>query len=304
MSLRSDFKADLILLLTAFIWGLAFVYQRSGMDHIGPVTFTFGRFLIGALAILPIWFLMEKPKKIFAFNKTNRNAALLGLVLTSGMLLQQWGMVYTTAGRAGFLTGIYLVFVPVIGLLFRNKTEWPTWVGIGLALFGLFFLSQIDSDEFFVGDLLVLGSSLLFALHIIFTGIIANDTSPFRLIFVQFSIATVITGVMIPIFEVWDWQGILDAGVALLYVGILSSGLGFCLQVVGQRTAPASHSAIILSFESVFAAFCGWWLLDEYLTGPELLGCGLILAGGLVSQLKILLKQSPGEPIMHPPGVN
>ncbi|MBT4831751.1 MAG: DMT family transporter [Porticoccaceae bacterium] len=304
MSLKTDLRADLILLLTAFIWGLAFVYQRSGMDHIGPVTFTFGRFLIGALAILPLWYVMEKPKQIFAFNKVNRNAALLGLVLTSGMLLQQWGMVYTTAGRAGFLTGVYLVFVPLIGLFFRNKTEWPTWVGMSLALAGLYFMAQIEAEEIFTGDILVLISSLLFALHIIFTGMIANDASPFRLIFVQFTVAAVITGLLVPIFETWDWQGIRDAMVALLYVGVLSSAVGFCLQVVGQRTAPASHTAIILSFESVFAAFCGWWLLDEYLTQTEFIGCGLILAGGLVSQLKVLLKQSSGEPIQHPHGVN
>jgi len=304
MSLKTDLRADLILLLTAFIWGLAFVYQRSGMDHIGPVTFTFGRFLIGALAILPLWYVMEKPKQIFAFNKVNRNAALLGLVLTSGMLLQQWGMVYTTAGRAGFLTGVYLVFVPLIGLFFRNKTEWPTWVGMSLALAGLYFMAQIEAEEIFTGDILVLISSLLFALHIIFTGMIANDASPFRLIFVQFTVAAVITGLLVPIFETWDWQGIRDAMVALLYVGVLSSAVGFCLQVVGQRTAPASHTAIILSFESVFAAFCGWWLLDEYLTQTEFIGCGLILAGGLISQLKVLLKQSSGEPIQHPHGVN
>jgi drug/metabolite transporter (DMT)-like permease len=274
------------------------------MDHIGPITFTFGRFLIGALAIVPLWYVMEKPKQIFAFNKINRNAALLGLVLTSGMLLQQWGMVYTTAGRAGFLTGVYLIFVPLIGLFFRNKTEWPTWVGMSLALAGLYFMGQIDGGEIFIGDILVLISSLLFALHIIFTGMIANDASPFRLIFVQFSVAAVITGILVPIFEGWDWQGIRDAMVALLYVGVLSSAVGFCLQVVGQRTAPASHTAIILSFESVFAAFCGWWLLDEYLTQTEFIGCGLILAGGLVSQLKLLLKQSSGEPIQHPHGVN
>ena len=304
MSLKTDLRADLILLLTAFIWGLAFVYQRSGMDHIGPITFTFGRFLIGALAIVPLWYVMEKPKQIFAFNKVNRNAALLGLVLTLGMLLQQWGMVYTTAGRAGFLTGVYLVFVPLIGLFFRNKTEWPTWVGMSLALAGLYFMGQIDGGEIFIGDILVLISSLLFALHIIFTGMIANHTSPFRLIFVQFSVAAVITGILVPIFEGWNWQGIQDAMVALLYVGVLSSAVGFCLQVVGQRTAPASHTAIILSFESVFAAFCGWWLLDEYLTQTEFIGCGLILAGGLVSQLKLLFKQSSGEPIQHPHGVN
>lgn len=304
MSLKTDLRADLILLLTAFIWGLAFVYQRTGMDHIGPITFTFGRFFIGALAILPLWYVMEKPKQIFANNAINKKAALLGLVLTAGMLLQQWGMVYTTAGRAGFLTGVYIIFVPIIGIFFRNKTQWPTWVGVTMAMVGLFFLGQVESDELFTGDILILLGSILFALHMIFTGKLANQTSPFRLIFIQFVVATIISFILVPIFESWDWQGILGAGVALLYVGVMSSGVAFCLQVVGQRTAPASHASIILSFESVFAALCGWWLLDEYLTDPELIGCGLILAGGLVSQLKVLLNQSAGDPIVHPHGVN
>jgi drug/metabolite transporter (DMT)-like permease len=304
MSLKTDLRADSILLLTAFIWGLAFVYQRTGMDHIGPITFTFGRFFIGALAILPLWYLMEKPTQIFAVNRINKKAALLGLVLTAGMLLQQWGMVYTTAGRAGFLTGVYIIFVPIIGIFFRNKTQWPTWVGVGMAMVGLFFMGQVESDELFTGDILILLGSVLFALHMIFTGKLANQTSPFRLIFIQFVVASIISFILVPIFEAWNWQGILDAGVALLYVGVMSSGVAFCLQVVGQRTAPASHASIILSFESMFAALCGWWLLDEYLTDPELLGCGLILAGGLMSQLKVLLKQSAGDPIVHPHGVN
>jgi drug/metabolite transporter (DMT)-like permease len=229
---------------------------------------------------------------------------LLGLVLTAGMLLQQWGMVYTTAGRAGFLTGVYIIFVPIIGIFFRNKTQWPTWVGVGMAMVGLFFMGQVESDELFTGDILILLGSVLFALHMIFTGKLANQTSPFRLIFIQFVVASIISFILVPIFEAWNWQGILDAGVALLYVGVMSSGVAFCLQVVGQRTAPASHASIILSFESMFAALCGWWLLDEYLTDPELLGCGLILAGGLMSQLKVLLKQSAGDPIVHPHGVN
>lgn len=304
MSIKTDLRADLILLLTAFIWGLAFVFQRTGMDHIGPITFTLGRFLIGALAILPLWYLMERPKRIFEFSEINKKAALLGLVLTAGMLCQQAGLIYTTAGRAGFLTGVYIIFVPIIGLFLRNQTQWPTWVGILMALVGLYFMGQVDNSEFFTGDILILAGSLLFALHVIFTGRLAHQTSPFQLIFIQFTVAAVISAVLVPIFESWDWQGIKDAGIALLYVGVLSSGVAFCLQVVGQRTAPASHAAIILSFEAVFAAICGWWLLGELLSDSELLGCGLIFAGGLVSQLKVLLKQVPGEPIQHPHGVN
>ena len=291
MSIKSDLRADAILLITAFIWGLAFVFQRTGMDHVGPILFSFGRFVIGALSILLIWYWVERPTAIFSLNRTNRQAALLGVALTAGMVLQQAGLMYTTAGRAGFLTGIYIVFVPFIGIFFRAKTEWPTWAGILLALVGLYFMAQVQTDEFFVGDILVLLSSVVFALHLLLTKRLAEQTSSFRLVFVQFLVGAVITALMVPIFESWNWQGLMDATGALLYVGVMSSAVAFYLMAVGLRSAPASHGAIILSFEAVFAAFCGWWLLNEHLTQVEMLGCAFILAGGLVSQLKVLLNR-------------
>ena len=291
MSIKSDLRADAILLLTAFIWGLAFVFQRTGMDHIGPILFSFARFVIGALAILFIWLIVEKPSSIITFNRTNRQAAILGIVLTAGMVLQQAGLMYTTAGRAGFLTGIYIVFVPLIGIFFQTKTEWPTWAGILLAILGLYFLAQVQTSEFFAGDILVLLSAVVFALHLLMTKRLAEQTSSFRLVFVQFIVGALITLLMVPIFESWDWQGLKEATGALLYVGVMSSAVAFYLMALGLRSAPASHGAIILSFEAVFAALCGWWLLNEYLTQMEILGCAFILAGGLISQLKVLLNR-------------
>ena len=299
MSFKTDLRADLLLLLTAFIWGFAFVFQSTGMDHVGPITFVFGRFVIAAVAILPIWYLIEKPKKVFVYQAIDKKAIQLGVIMAIGMLLQQAGLVYTTVARAGFLTGVYIIFVPVIGLLMGSKTEWPTWLGVMFALFGLYFLAQIEAAQFLVGDGLILISSVVWALHVIYTGKVANQISVFRLMFLQFAIAAVISGVAMVIFEAWDWASVKAATVSLLFVGVLSSGVGFSLQVIGMRTAPASHTALILSFEAVFAAIGGWWLLNEYLTAKELIGCGLILAGGLVSQLKIFLK-SPKDAIQHP----
>ena len=290
MSFKTDLRADLLLLLTAFIWGFAFVFQSTGMDHVGPITFVFGRFVIAAVAILPIWYLIEKPKKVFVYQAVDKKAIQLGVIMAIGMLLQQAGLVYTTVARAGFLTGVYIIFVPVIGLLMGSRTEWPTWLGVTFALFGLYFLAQIEAAQFLVGDALILISSVVWALHVIYTGKVANQISVFRLMFLQFAIAAIISGVAMVIFEVWDWESVKAATVSLLFVGVLSSGVGFSLQVIGMRTAPASHTALILSFEAVFAAIGGWWLLNEYLTTTELIGCGLILAGGLVSQLKIFLK--------------
>ena len=298
MSLKADLRADLLLLVTAFIWGFAFVFQSTAMDHVGPITFVFGRFVIAAVAILPIWHLMEKPKKVFVYQAVDKKALQLGVIMAVGMLLQQAGLLYTTVARA-FLTGVYIIFVPIIGLLMGSKTEWQTWLGVMFALFGLYFLAQIEAANFLLGDGLILISSVVWALHVIYTGKVANQISVFRLIFLQFAIAAVISGVAMVIFEVWDWQAVKAAAVSLLFVGVLSSGVGFSLQVIGMRTAPASHTALILSFEAVFAAIGGWWLLNEYLTTTELIGCGLILVGGLVSQLKTFLKSS-GDAIEHP----
>ena len=299
MSFKTGLRADLLLLVTAFIWGFAFVFQSTAMDHIGPITFVFGRFVIAGMAILPIWYLMEKPKKVFVYQAADKKALQLGIIMTVGMLLQQAGLLYTTVARAGFLTGVYIIFVPLIGLLMGSKTEWPTWVGVMFALFGLYFLAQIEAANFLLGDGLILISSVVWALHVIYTGKVANQISVFRLMFIQFAIAAVISGLAMVIFDVWDWQSVKAAAVSLLFVGVLSSGVGFSLQAIGMRTAPASHTALILSFEAVFAAIGGWWLLNEYLTTTELMGCGLILVGGLVSQLKTFLK-SPRDTMHYP----
>ncbi len=184
-----------------------------------------------------------------------------------------------------------------------SRTEWATWIGVFLSLSGLYFFGQIQTDQFLIGGGLILLSSVLWALHVIYTGKIANQISVFRLMFLQFAVAAMLSWLVMLIFETWDWQAVKGAALSLLFVGVLAAGIGFSLQVVSMRTAPASHTALILSFEGVFAAIGGWWLLDEYLTTPELIGCPLILSGGLIYQLKVLLKVS-GDAIEHPRGVN
>ncbi|MDG0969674.1 MAG: DMT family transporter [Porticoccaceae bacterium] len=299
MIFKTELRADLILLVTALIWGFAFVFQSTGMEHIGPITFVFGRFVVATLAIIPIWYFIEKPKHIFVWQPTDKKALQLGVIMVIGMLLQQAGLLYTTVSRAGFLTGVYIVFVPILGVFMGSKTQWPTWLGVSFALLGLYFLAQIEVTDFLLGDSLILLSSVLWALHVIYTGKVANQMSVFRLMFVQFTFSTLISGVAMIMFEVWDWQAVKEAAGALLFVGVLSSCVGFSLQVVGMRTAPASHAALILSFEAIFAAIGGWWLLGEHLTPTELIGCGLILTGGLLSQLKLFIRSQPGARL-HP----
>ncbi len=290
MSLKNDLQADALLLGTALIWGLAFVFQSTAMDHVGPITFVFGRFIIATLAILPIWFLMEKPTQVFSSHGADKEAFKLGIIMAVGMLLQQIGLLYTTVGRAGFLTALYIVFVPLLGLFMGSKTQWPTWMGVGLSVIGLYFLSRINTNAFFIGDGLMLLSAITWALHVIFTGRVANRISIFRLMFLQFAVVSLISGLAMLIFEYWDWDAVKAASESFLFVGVVSSCIGFSLLVLGMRTAPASHTALILSFEALFAALAGWWILNQHLTSAELLGCGFILLAGLVSQVRLFIK--------------
>ena len=159
-----------------------------------------------------------------------------------------------------------------------------------LSVIGLYFLSRINTNAFFIGDGLMLLSAITWALHVIFTGRVANRISIFRLMFLQFAVVSLISGLAMLIFEYWDWDAVKAASESFLFVGVVSSCIGFSLLVLGMRTAPASHTALILSFEALFAALAGWWILNQHLTSAELLGCGFILLAGLVSQVRLFIK--------------
>jgi len=324
-------RSDLLLLLTAVIWGFAFVGQRTGMAHVGPFVFNATRFAVGALVLLPVmaWndrrrptadrrrrttddrrqttaaqsaspLLPRSPAPLLAFEDAvsavggRRSAVggrlvgglLVGTVLFAAATLQQMGVAQTTAGKAGFITSLYVVIVPLLGLALGHRIGRATWVGALLAAVGLYFLSLQPGDlRMAPGDLLVLIGAGLWAVHMLLLGRLSPGRDPVRLAFVQFMACAALSGLAALLFETTTAAGLRAALLPILYTGVLSVGVGYTLQVAGQRHAPPADTAIILSLEAVFAVVGGWLLLGEQLTPRALFGCGLMLAGILISQV-------------------
>lgn len=292
------FKSDAVLVLTATIWGLAFIAQRVGMEYVGPFTYNGIRFSLGAVSLLPlVYFTQQKEKSISHKQVSNQGlvkyGTLSGIVLFAGASLQQVGLLYTTAGKAGFITGLYIIFVPIFAFLFRQgKTSTGTWTGAILACIGLYFLSITKDLSMNRGDFLVLLCGIFFALHIIIIGRITKRFNTSFLALFQFSVCALLSLIVALVFESFILKDILNAALPLLYGGIFSVGIAYSLQIYGQKNSPASHAAIIMSLESVVAAIGGWFLLNEILTIRDMTGCALMLAGMLISQLFTLHSSS------------
>jgi drug/metabolite transporter (DMT)-like permease len=283
-------KADLLMLIAAVIWGFAFVAQREGMETMGPFLFNGVRFLIGVIVLAPVvWFLSKKPqpehKAKVSTKKLLFAGTMAGLILFIAISFQQVGLQYTTAGKAGFITGLYIFFVPLIGLFFGQKTGSGTWLGATIALYGLYLLSIKEDFSIAEGDLLQLVCAIFFAAHVLYIGYFAKRMDPLKLSLVQYVVTGVLSLVIAIAIELITWDMIKQTAIPLLYAGVMSTGIAYTLQVVAQQHAHSSHAAIILSLEGAFAVLGGWLLLDEHLTTRGLVGCGLMLAGMFLSQL-------------------
>jgi len=286
----STLRSDLLLLLSAVIWGLAFVAQRIGMDYVGPFTYTGVRFLLGGLSLIPLLYIFPysaphtKPKPLSPFWM-KWGGLLAGLILCTGMAFQQMGLQYTTAGKAGFLTGLYVVLVPVFGLVVRHKTGPGTWIGVILSVCGMYFLSITGNLQISKGDLLIIISTLFWAFHVLTIGWLSPYNHPIKLSIQQFLTAGSISLLIAFGFETVHISSIWQAAIPILYGGLFSVGIAFTLQVVVQKTAHPAHAAIIMSLETVFAAVGGWLILHEHLSSRALLGCVLMLCGMIIAQL-------------------
>lgn len=279
-------RADVLMLITAMIWGSGFVAQTSGMDHIGPFLYSGLRFALGSLCLLPLvlWRAPARPEP-FLTRGLLIGGCLMGLALALGINLQQVGLLFTSVTNAGFITGLYVIVVPLLGLLIGHKTGLGTWLGASLAVVGMFLLSVGDQFQVASGDWLQLIGAFVWGGHVVLVGVFAGRHDPIRLAFLQFTTCAVVSLLLALYFEPLDLDAIIAAGPAILYGGVIAVGIGYTLQVIAQKDAIASHAAIIFSMEAVFAAIAGAWLLGEQLSTRGYIGCGLMLAGMLAAQL-------------------
>jgi drug/metabolite transporter (DMT)-like permease len=287
MLIKSSTLAYGVLLLVAAIWGSGFVAQRAGLVYLQPFSFNFGRFLIAALALLPLWFYQTQGKASLAsYPRVFWWGSLIaGTVMFLGFSFQQAGLQYTTAGNAGFITSMYIVLVPLLGLLIGQATNWYTWVGISVAVIGLYQLSLNQGLAMNRGDVLELIGALFWALHVLAVGWLARRLSDLVAFSIgQFVVASVWAGLVMGLLEQPKLHAFVQAWQALFYSGVIVSGLAFTLQVMAQRSLNASMAALILSLEAVFALLAGHWLLNEPISTAQMLGGGLMLLGMLLSQ--------------------
>jgi drug/metabolite transporter (DMT)-like permease len=288
---NSKIKSDLILLVAAMIWGFAFVAQRVGMEYVGPFTFNGVRFLLGSLVLLPFLFCRKKKQLVIVNDKNIRKqivagSILTGLILFCGAALQQVGIQYTTAGKAGFITGLYVIFVPVVAIFFGQKTRIIVWIGVILSALGLYLLSITHGFHMATGDFLVFLCAICFTGHVLMIAWLSPKTDSLYLAVIQFSICAMINLVLAFIVEKVIWEKITEAFIPLLYGGVLSVGVAYTMQVVAQKKAHPAYASIIFSLEAVFAALGGWLILDEHLSLRALTGCAIMLSGMIIVQIK------------------
>jgi drug/metabolite transporter (DMT)-like permease len=290
-------KSNLLLLIAAIIWGFAFVAQRAGMEFLGPFTFNAARFTLGSLSLIPLLIINRRRKIQNEIFITNNKKTLLtgglsaGIFLFLGATFQQAGMVHTSAGKGGFITGFYIILVPILGLLVKQKTSFFTWLGAVIAITGLYFLSVSKEHEINIGDILVLIGAFFWAFQILVIGFFAKKTDPIHLAFIQFAICAAVSFVFAVTGEQIVLVNLYKAIIPVLYAGIFSAGIAFTLQVIAQREAHPANAAIIMSLESVFAVLGGWLLLSETIALRGLAGCILMLTGMIISQTNLISKR-------------
>ncbi len=300
-------KSNLMLLIAAAIWGFGFVAQRLGMNYLEPFGFNGARFLLGSISLLPLIWLLSRNKNTTKREKALQNNStpastieeatrnhsvstagiVTGLVLFIAATLQQYGLLYTSAAKAGFITGLYLILVPIIGILLKHTTGLTTWLGAILAVIGLYFLSVTEDFTMSFGDTLIFVGSLFWAFHILVIDHYSGRVDPIQLSAVQFFVCGALSFLVSFAIEKPTFAAALAGWQPIIYAGLVSVGIAYTLQVVAQKNAHPATAAIIMSLEAVFAAIGGVWLLDETLSARAWFGCGLMFAGMLLSQVRL-----------------
>ena len=297
--MKKQIKSSLLLLLATVIWGSAFVSQSVGMDHIGPFTFQAVRCAVaflGLILVIAIADCFKKDGQSFLKRWTDpqlwKAGLLCGIPLFLACNLQQVGLVDTDAGKSGFLTAMYIVIVPLIGIFLKRKATIMVPISVSIAVVGLYFLSCVGVTRINTGDLLTIGCAVMFAVQITFIDIFAQNTDALRLNAIQALVCSVLSACVMLFTENPTWKGIANCSLPLLHTGLLSMGLAYYLQIIGQKHLDTTPASLIMSLESVFAAAFGALILRETMTGWEILGCILVFTAVILSQIPVGKKVS------------
>ncbi len=277
-------------MLAALIWGGAFVAQSVGMDYTGPYTFNVMRSFLGSLVLLPVIFFLDKKKSEEEKEREDKKVLIkggicCGIILTISTTFQQIGLLHTTAGKAGFITALYILIVPILGIFLGKKAGIKVWISVVLALGGMYLLCVTSEFTIAFGDLMVLACAFVFSLHILAVDHFSPMVDGVKLSCIQFFVCGTLSSFPMFLLEHPQLGQILDAWLPIAYAGILSSGVAYTLQIITQKHLNPTVASLLMSLESVFAALTGWLVLHERLSARELLGCVLVFAAIILSQL-------------------
>lgn len=289
--MKNKFRGTLSLLIATVIWGSAFIAQSVGMDYIGPFTFQTMRSVLAVPFLIIIIFLIERSPvntiQKWLDPKLWKAGLPCGIALFIAAGLQQLGIVHTSAGKAGFITAMYIVLVPILGIFLRKKPPFTAWISVALAVVGLYLLSCVGVTQVNIGDLYLLGCALGYAVQITLVDQLGSEVDGLRLNCVQSLFCGIFSGAVMLVTEEPNLGNIIACWIPLVYAGIFSLGIAFSLQIIGQKHLDPTPAALIMSLESVFAVLFGWLLLHERLSNAELWGCALVFGAVILSQIPI-----------------
>lgn len=289
-------RGYLFLLLASFFWGTTFVAQMVGMDEIGPFTYGMGRYVIGFFVVLLIWLALSGQRRKAQADGRWQSGWKYGIgagcIMFIGSALQQVAMLYTTAGKTAFITCLYIILVPLFARLIGKRIRPENWLGAIVAVTGLYCLSIKGDFDLNFGDILAFIGAFFWSFHILFIDRYASRADGVEISASQLGICAILNTIACFLVESFTWQQLVGAAVPILYAAVLSSGVAFTLQIMGQKTAEPAPAAVIMSLESVFGALGGWLVLGEIMNSTEILGCCLMLAGMLITQAGLIFKKT------------
>lgn len=287
--MSKQLRSGLLLTLTALIWGAAFVAQSVGMDYVGPYTYLFTRSVIGGIVLLPIIKFFGKHEVSYSHQKNNKilliGGICCGTALFTASIFQQIGIKYTSVGKSGFITSLYMIIVPIISIFLGKKAQKKVWFSVVIAIIGMYFLCMNGESGINKGDLLVLICAFGFSIHILIIDYFSPKVNSIKLSCIQFWICSIISFFPMILFEKPEMSNIIAAWAPILYAGALSSGAGYTMQIIAQKDIDPTIASLICSLESVFSVLFGWLILKEALSSKELFGCALVFIGVILTQI-------------------